>query len=62
MRNNIDVGDPSDVDDYSNWIGGWYELAIVVGPADDARLERVRGDDLRAQLLAAFEAAVSAAA
>jgi len=55
--------DSSDVDDYSNWIGGWYELAIVVGPADDARLERVRGDDdLRAQLLAAFEAAVSAAA
>src|SRR5258708_2343262 len=41
MRNNIDVEDPSDVDDYSNWIGGWYELAIVVGAADDARLERL---------------------
>jgi len=31
--------DPSDIDDYSNWIGGFYELSIKVGPTSDARLE-----------------------
>jgi hypothetical protein len=39
IRNNIHVEDPSDFDDYSNWIGGFYELAIVVGSRDDTRLE-----------------------
>jgi len=33
--------DPSDIDDFSNWIGGFYELSIKVGPTDDARLERL---------------------
>lgn len=32
--------DPSDIDDYSNWIGSFYELAIQLGPRDDTRLER----------------------
>ena len=33
--------DPSDIDDYSNWMGGSYELAIELGPMDDTRLERL---------------------
>jgi len=32
--------DPSDLDDQENWAGGFYELAIDVGPTDDGRLER----------------------
>lgn len=32
--------DPSDIDDYSNWMGGFYELSITAGPTDDSRLER----------------------
>jgi hypothetical protein len=33
--------DPSDIDDYSNWIGGFYELSINVGPTDDTRLKQL---------------------
>jgi hypothetical protein len=32
--------DPSDLDDAENWTGGFYELAIELGPTNDARLER----------------------
>jgi hypothetical protein len=41
VGNNVDVEDPSDLDDHTNWIGGFYELAIELGPRDDARLERM---------------------
>jgi hypothetical protein len=33
------VGAPDDVDHPENWYGGFYELAINLGPHDDARLE-----------------------
>lgn len=29
----------SDLTDPDNWVGGFYELALELGPADDARLE-----------------------
>ena len=32
--------DAADIDDYSNWMGGFYELSIKIGPTDDTRLER----------------------
>jgi hypothetical protein len=41
MGKNVGMEDPSDIDDYSNWIGGFYELAIELGPMDDTRLERL---------------------
>jgi hypothetical protein len=31
---------PSDLTDETNWTGGYYELAIRLGPTDDADLER----------------------
>ncbi len=34
------VGTASDLDERENWHGGFYELAIELGPRDDARLER----------------------
>jgi len=33
------VIDPSNLDDQENWAGGFYELAIEIGPTDDRRLE-----------------------
>jgi hypothetical protein len=30
----------ADIDDDYNWTDGFYELAIELGPRDDARLER----------------------
>lgn len=33
--------DPSNLDDQENWAGGFYELAIEIGPADDGRLEQM---------------------
>jgi hypothetical protein len=32
--------DPSDLNDEENWSGGFYELALELGPTDDSRLER----------------------
>ena len=32
--------DPSKLDDKDNWLGGFYELAIEVGPTHDGRLEK----------------------
>jgi len=34
------VFDPSNLDDKDNWLGGFYELAIEVGPTHDGRLEQ----------------------
>jgi hypothetical protein len=34
------MADPADLNDVENWSGGWYELAIELGPKDDRRLER----------------------
>lgn len=34
------MSDPSDLDDPENWHGGFYELAVELGPRDDARLAR----------------------
>jgi hypothetical protein len=31
---------PANVDDPTNWHGGFYELGIELGPRDDARLEK----------------------
>lgn len=31
---------PSDLNDEANWTGGFYELALELGPSDDARLEQ----------------------
>jgi hypothetical protein len=31
---------PSDLNDDVNWAGGFYELALELGPTDDARLEQ----------------------
>jgi hypothetical protein len=31
---------PSDLNDDANWAGGFYELALELGPRDDARLEQ----------------------
>jgi hypothetical protein len=31
---------PSDLNDDANWTGGFYELALELGPKDDARLEQ----------------------
>jgi hypothetical protein len=31
---------PSDLNDDANWAGGFYELALELGPKDDARLEQ----------------------
>jgi hypothetical protein len=46
------VRDPAGIDDGDNWTGGFYELAIELGPRDDARLQaaldvlgRVNGAD-----------------
>ena len=33
--------DPSDIDDSSNWDGGFYELSMKVGPTDDTRLKHL---------------------
>jgi hypothetical protein len=41
VGNNVSVENPADIDDYSNWIGGFYELAIELGPRNDVRLERL---------------------
>jgi hypothetical protein len=32
-------GDPADVADEANWLGGYYELAIEIGGRDDATLD-----------------------
>lgn len=35
--------DPTRLDDAGNWVGGGYELALQLGPPDDARLEHAAG-------------------
>ena len=32
--------DASDLSDQDNWIGGFYELAIEIGPRNRSRMER----------------------
>jgi hypothetical protein len=34
------ASDPGAIDDPTNWHGGFYELAIDLGPRDDTRLEK----------------------
>jgi hypothetical protein len=35
--------DPADLDDDENWTGGFYELALQLGPRDDVRLASALG-------------------
>jgi hypothetical protein len=33
------MADPADIADETNWYGGFYELALEIGPSDDPRLD-----------------------
>src|SRR5690349_17678189 len=36
----MENANPSAIDDPANWAGGFYELAIDMGPPDDSRLDQ----------------------